>query len=82
MGASRDEVLLLGLFDLLLATPEAERFEGFVLEFLRDTELMDLFGAIAATIIASRRERLIEGLRELRGALGREKALALDALLA
>ena len=82
MWASRDEVLLLGLFDLLLATPEAERFEGFVLEFLRDTELMDLFGAIAATIIASRRERLIEGLRELRGALGREKALALDALLA
>lgn len=82
IGASRDEVLLLGLFDLLLKTAEAERFEGIVLEFLRDTELMDLFGAIAATIIAGRRERLIQGLREIRGALAREKALALDALLA
>jgi hypothetical protein len=82
MGASRDEVLLLGLFDLLLTTPEAERFEGFVLEFLRDTELMDLFGAIAATIIAGRRERLIQGMREIRGTLAREKALALDTLLA
>ncbi len=51
----------LGLFDLLLTTPEAERFDGFVLEFLRDTDLMDLFGAIAATVIASRRERLIKG---------------------
>jgi hypothetical protein len=82
MGASRDEVLLLGLFDLLLTTPEAERFESFVLEFLRDTELMDLFGAIAATIIASRRERLIQGMREIRGTLAREKALALDTLMA
>jgi hypothetical protein len=82
MRTSRDEVLLLGLFDLLLTTPQAEQFEGVVLEFLRDTELMDLFGAIAATIIAGRRERLIQGLRELRGALAREKALALDALLA
>jgi hypothetical protein len=81
-GASRDEVLLLGLFDLLLTTREAERFEGFVLEFLRDTELMDLFGAIAATIIAGRRERLIHGLREIRGTVAREKALALDTLLA
>ena len=79
---SRDEVLLLGLFDLLLAMPEAERFEGFVLEFLRDTELKDLFGAIAATIIAGRREPLIKGLREIRGALAPEKALILDELLA
>lgn len=82
MGGSRDEVLLLGLFDLLLATPEAERFEGFVLEFLRDTELKDLFGAVAATIIAGRRERLIQGLRQIRGALAPAKALVLDELLA
>jgi hypothetical protein len=82
MRSSRDEVVLLGLFDLLLAFPEAERFEGFVLEFLRDTGLKDLFGAVAATIIAGRRERLIQGLREIRGALGPEKALVLDELLA
>lgn len=82
MGASRDEVLLLGLFDLLLTTPETERFEGFVLEFLRDTDLIDLFGAITATIVASRRDRLIQGLRESRGTLAGEKARALDALLA
>ncbi|TMC06891.1 MAG: hypothetical protein E6J41_17340 [Chloroflexi bacterium] len=82
MGGSRDEVVLLGLFDLLLAAPEAERFEGFVLEFLRDTELKDLFGAIAATIIAGRRERLIQGLREVRSALAPEKARVLDELLA
>lgn len=82
MRDSRDEVLLLGLFDLLLATPEAERCEGFVLDFPRDTELVDLFGAVVATIIAGRRARLIEGLREIRGALTPEKAQALDALLA
>jgi hypothetical protein len=82
MGGSRDEVLLLGLFDLLLAIPEAERFEGFMLEFLRDTELRDLFGAIAATIIAGRRERLIQGLREIRDALAPEKELVLDELMA
>ena len=81
MRSSRDEVVLLGLFDLLLAIPEAERFEGFVLEFLRDTELKDLFGAIAATIIASHRERLIQGLREIRGGLAPGKALVLDELL-
>lgn len=81
VAPSRDEVLLLGLFDLLLATPGARRFEGFVLEFLRDTELTDLFGAVAATIIAGRRERLTEGLRAMRGALARDKAAALDALL-
>ena len=82
MRGSRDEVVLLGLFDLLLATPEAERFEGVVLEFLRDTELKDLFGAIAATIIAGRRERLIQGLREIRGALAPKKVQVLDELLA
>jgi hypothetical protein len=82
MRSSRDEVVLLGLFDLLLATPETEQFEGFVLDFLRNTELKDLFGAIAATVISGRRERLIQGLREIRGALAPEKAQVLDGLLA
>jgi hypothetical protein len=36
----------------------------------------------AAASIAGRRERLIEGLREIRDTLAREKALALDAVLA
>jgi hypothetical protein len=81
MRSSQDEVVLLGLFDLLLATPEAERFEGFVLEFLRDTELKDLFGAIAATIIAGRREQLIQGLREIRSDLAPDKAQVLLGLL-
>jgi hypothetical protein len=51
---SRDEVILLGLFDLLLEHPARAEFAPTVREFLRTTALLDLYRSLVATLIAGR----------------------------
>jgi hypothetical protein len=51
---SRDEVILLGLFDLLLEHPARAEFAPVVRDFLRVTPLLDLYRSLVATLIAGR----------------------------
>jgi hypothetical protein len=51
---SRDEVVLLGLFDLLLQHPTRAQYAPVVRDFLRVTTLLDLYRSLVATLIAGR----------------------------
>jgi hypothetical protein len=62
---SRDEVVLLGLFDLLLAHPASAEFVGVVRDFLRTTALLDLYRSLVATIVAGRDAGWLEQLRRM-----------------
>lgn len=81
---SRNEAVLLGLFDLLLAHPARAAYVEFLLDYLRDTPLLHLARYLARAIVAARDPALIAGLTAIareegdtpRGDLARE-ALAL-----
>jgi hypothetical protein len=60
-----DEQVLLGFYDLLLAHRERYRWHEVILDFLRTTDLIDLYGLVAMQIVASRDGDLIAGLRSL-----------------
>jgi hypothetical protein len=62
---SRDEVVLLGLFDLLLEHPARAEFAPFLRDFLRTTNLLDLYRSLVATIVATRDPDWLAGLRRL-----------------
>jgi hypothetical protein len=64
-GDSRDEIILLGLYDLLLARPAEEPFGQVILEFLATTRLSNLYRYLVSTIVASRRNDLIAPLAAL-----------------
>jgi hypothetical protein len=51
---NRDEVVLLGLYDLLLQHPARAEFMSVVRDFLRTTNLIDLYRSLVATLIAGR----------------------------
>ena len=51
---NRDEVVLLGLYDLLLQHPAHAGFMPVVRDFLRTTTLIDLYRSLVATLIAGR----------------------------
>jgi hypothetical protein len=51
---NRDEVVLLGLFDLLLQHPAHADYMPVVRDFLRITTLIDLYRSLVATLIAGR----------------------------
>jgi hypothetical protein len=59
---STDEIVLLGLFDLLLAHETRADHHAFILDFLRDTALYTLYRSLVATLVASRDEALIGAL--------------------
>lgn len=66
VGQYRDheeEQVLLGLFDLLLAHPERQRWHDAVVAFLESTDLLDLYGMIVMQIVAGRDADLIAALR-------------------
>jgi hypothetical protein len=63
--ASRDEILLLGLFDLLLAHPSRSEQLPTLLAFLRETDLLTLYRSLAMTLATSHDEALIDALRGL-----------------
>lgn len=80
--STEDEQILLGLYDLLLAHKDRARWHGRVLDFMRTTDLMDLYGIIAMQIVASRDGDLIAGLRDLeREEPNRRKAELLELAL-
>lgn len=58
--SSSDEIALLGLFDTLLGHPELDRFSGFVIRFIDESEMLDLVAYLAAAIVAGHTEALIE----------------------
>ncbi len=57
-GDSRDEIVLLGLFDLLLVHETRARYDEVVLDFLRATRLYNIFRYLVSAIVASRRADL------------------------
>jgi hypothetical protein len=81
-GQSADEVVLLGLFDLLLGRPDAERFSDFLVGFLRDSDLTDMCRYLATAIVAGRRSRLIELMRKLIGEVDEARSALLKEALA
>lgn len=62
---SEDEIVLLGLFDLLLAHGARATFAGFLLDFLRTTTLDTIYRSLVSALIASRDEGLIAPLLAL-----------------
>jgi hypothetical protein len=63
--ASADEIVLLGLFDLLLAHEAQTIFTATVLDFLRTTRFYNLYRYLVSTIVAGRRDGLIAPLEAL-----------------
>lgn len=63
-----DEIVLLGLFDLLLAHPAGAEHDDFVLAFLRETSLRNIHRYVATALLAERadawRPRLVDLERE------------------
>lgn len=58
-GKSDDEIVLLGLFDLLLAHDARADFVGFVFDFLRATALHNIYRYLISALIAGRDEAAI-----------------------
>ena len=77
-----DEQVLLGLYDLLMAHPERDRWRPLIADFLHSTSSIDLFGIVAMQIVAIRDELLIAELREMAGgSISRERKQLLDHAL-
>ncbi len=82
-GHTADEIILLGLYDLLLARPANEPFGHAILEFLATTRLPNLYRYLVSSIVASRREDLIAPLtRQARNERDPMKKAILDEALA
>jgi hypothetical protein len=61
--ATDDEIVLLGLFDLLFAHPHGATFHDNILEFMRATRLYGIYRYLATTIVVDRKEDLMAELR-------------------
>jgi hypothetical protein len=59
--ASEDEIVLLGLFDLLLAHETRDDYVDTILAFLRATRLYNLYRYLVSAIVAGRFKTLIAG---------------------
>jgi hypothetical protein len=80
--ASEDEIVLLGLFDLLLGHPASDDFLDLVFDFLRATRLLGIYRYVVTTLVAARRavgrvEALLAGERDAEKAAILREALAL-----
>jgi hypothetical protein len=62
---SRDDAVLLGLFDLLLARPDRQDHAPTVLGLVRETRVPSVFRALVAGLVASRDETLVAELRAM-----------------
>jgi hypothetical protein len=81
--ASDDEIVLLGLFDLLLAHETHADYTGFIFDFLRATPLLNIYRYLVNTLVASRDNALIAALEQLAAAeTNRDKAETLREALA
>ncbi len=66
-STSEDEIVLLGLFDLLLAHKARATYTTMILEFLRATRLYNLYRYLANAIVAGRHAELIAGIGAMAG---------------
>jgi hypothetical protein len=57
--ASEDEIVLLGLFDLLLARDDRAMYRDTIIDFLRATRLLAIFRSLVSTLVAGRDETTI-----------------------
>jgi len=78
---SPDEIVLVGLFDLLLARPDRQDFARLTARFLRQTGLLDVFRYLVTSIVAGRDPLLIGLLRELASELPPPKTAILEEAL-
>jgi hypothetical protein len=76
--AGEDEIVLLGLFDLLLARPDRADYLPPILDFLRETRLYNSYRYLISAIVASRDAAFIASLGPL---LAAEHDLQKRALL-
>lgn len=74
-GGSEDEIVLLGLFDLLLGHPARPRYLEFLYEFLRTTRLHNLERYLASALVALRDESVVAELARM-AASQRDRAKA------
>lgn len=58
---SSSEVILLGLFDLLLAHPKGESFSGVFTDFLATTTSFDLYRYVTLALVTSGKAQLLGG---------------------
>jgi len=58
----QDEIILLGLFDLLLTSSD---FNDYILSFLSETRLDAVFQWLVTTLVASRREDMLPALQRM-----------------
>jgi hypothetical protein len=63
--ASEDEIVLLGLFDLLLARDDRDAHRDTIIDFLRTTHLLAIFRSLVSTLVAGRDEATIAELASL-----------------
>lgn len=75
---SDDEIVLLGLFDLLLAHPSRVAYRPMILAFLRATTRYNLYRYLVAALVAGRDEAMLEELKVL--AQGERDARRLEIL--
>lgn len=64
---STDEILLLGLFDLLLAHEARDEYRQVILDFLRETRLLALYRSLVVTLVTTRDESWVAALEALAG---------------
>jgi hypothetical protein len=62
---SPHEIVLLGLFELLLEHPERESFQPLIIEFMQETKLMDLYRWLVNAALTSRNPTLIAAVTAL-----------------
>jgi hypothetical protein len=62
---SNEAQVVVGLFDLLLGHRERHRWYDLILQYIVETDDMDLYGIIVTEIVASRDEYLIRALRAI-----------------
>jgi hypothetical protein len=65
---SPDEIATVGVIDLLVAHQDRAAFTPMLVQFLRDTTMPDLFRYAVTTIVAARRQDLIDELRRMAAA--------------
>jgi hypothetical protein len=81
--ASRDEIVLLGVFDLLIAREADTSFDDIIVDFLAGTKLYNIYRYLVSTIVASRRDDLRKWLEARAQSEGdRTKAEILEQALA
>jgi hypothetical protein len=80
---SRDEIVLLGVFELLIAREADTSFDDTILDFLAGTRLYNIYRYLVTTIVASRRDDLRRSLEaRAAGEADRTKADILAQALA